>query len=484
MRRRDLLRSGAATTALLTPTLARGAEPGGDDGTTTLTPDSPSLTVERQARGNGEGVVELTLAAPGTDWASRDATSVTVDVTVGEGPTQQVVLYRGGRAATYRGFVGPVSPSGPVTPGRTTATVSLRPDLTWPPTFADPRVEVRDVSLAVVHRDDLAYPAVAHAPVLYGRDVMTHSDVPVASYHTRWAVDEGTRYACTVIYSNEDGGSGVVPAYLMGSYGRATDIETAVRFTVDGSGLRRESLRYHGCGHPQPHQEATCGVHEFKHFDGTFFGGHPVLRVASSNNTLSDDGEETSLRLQPAFLGPAPGPDERREAAMDRQPATYEVMDKEVTREHPESTTTPAPVFTYGDARQYLYVDIAGAVSGGSVAVDATFVDDPVFYASDYTGTGPESGPVPAVEGPPIPGGFPFYTGGRRRTVIKAPEGYDRPLEALRFRLGPQSPDASARITECSVFTLDESYAPTAPLFELSAPVELTAADWWARVEA
>lgn len=475
MRRRTFI-AGSATTALFTATVS-GSHPSGEAQPATLTSRSPRETLEVLARGTGEGVISLSMAAPGTDWGSSEATSVTVDVSVGEAPSQQLVLYRGAQTATYRGFIGPVSRSGVVQPGRTDVTVRLRPDLAWPPTFSDPTVELHDVTLEVLHRDDPAYPAVSHAPVIYGRDVMTRSDVPVASYYTDWPVDDGTRYECTVIYSNEDGGSGVVPAYLMGTYGRLTDIETSVLFTVDEAGLRRESIRYHGCGHPRPHEESTCSIHEYHDFDGEFFGGHPIVRVASSNNTLSDDGERTSLRFQPTFLGPAPGPGERREVAMDRQPHTYEVMDKEVTREHPESTTTPAPAFNYGDARQYLYVDIEGSVSNGSVAIDATFVDDPVFYASDYTGTSPGTS-TPEVSSPAIPGGFPFYTGGTQRTVIKAPAGYDRPIEGVRFRLGSHSPDASATITNCSIFTLDESYAPTESLFELSEEVTLTAAEW------
>jgi hypothetical protein len=481
MRRREVLEAGTLAAGGLLAGVERTAaeaatersSPPPDRLPRLLEPDDPTAVFGLAARGRGEGVIELTMAAPTSDWERRTATSVTVEVAVDDCPTQQMVLFEGDELHTYRGFLGRLEP------GRHEVTVRLRADLAEPATHPNPVAHVESVELALYPRRHPQHDAVAHAPVIYGREANTHSDVPLVSYYTTRPTDAGTRYRYTTVYSNEDGGGGTVPAYLMGVWGRATDIDWTAAVTVEDGALRPAETAYHACGHPLVSSEQTCLAHETGSFDGEYVDGHPVLRMASANGPLADDGEETPLRFQLPALGARPRPGHTREDVMDRQPFTYRVMDKELTREAAAGTTAPAPVFTYGDARQYVYAEVAGTVEHGSVAFDVSFVDDPAFYASDYTGTGPE-GPVP-------PATFPFYTGGLGRTVIKAPRDADeRALDAVRLRLGPaENPArnggqpwnpaaAAATIESLRLFTLDEAYRPT-DRFTLDAPVDLDA---------
>jgi hypothetical protein len=479
MHRRRLLEAGAVAAGGLLAGVGRTSaaaepersSPAPDRFPRRLTPEDPVAVYDLPAPCRGEGVIELEMAAPTSDWERRTATSVTVDAAIDDRPPQQIVLFQGEEPHTHRGFLGRVAP------GRHEVTIRLRADLADPATHPSPEARIDGVAVTLYPRSHPTHDVVAHAPVIYGREANTHSDVPLVCYATSRPTDAGTRYRYTIVYSNEDGGGGVVPAYIMGVWGRATDIDWTAAVTVDEGTLRPAETTYHACGHPLVASEQTCVAHDTGSFDGEYFDGHPVLRLASANGPLADDGEKTPLRFHLPALGVRPRPGRTREDVMDREPFTYRVMNKELKREAAAGTTAPAPVFTYGDARQYVYAVLAGTVGNGSVAIDVRFVDDPTFYGSDYTGTGPE-GPAPPAQ-------FPFYTGGTGRTVIKAPrDANERDLDAVRLRLGPaENPErnggqpwnpaeATATIESLRLFILDESYRRR-DRFTLATPVEL-----------
>ncbi len=74
-------------------------------------------------------------------------------------------------------------------------------------------------------------------------------------------------------------------------------------------------------------------------FAGTWWGHHPVLRDATGNNDFSDRGT-TRFRFQLAPVA-APPAGQTREAVMDANPFTYQVMAQEVGRWYADISTEP-----------------------------------------------------------------------------------------------------------------------------------------------
>lgn len=81
-----------------------------------------------------------------------------------------------------------------------------------------------------------AYTAISLAPIVYGRpDTLgKYADVPVFMWYEIEPTARRTRYRCSVIFTNEDGGT---PAdRLMATWGRTTDIEYLYSVEIDGTG--------------------------------------------------------------------------------------------------------------------------------------------------------------------------------------------------------------------------------------------------------
>jgi hypothetical protein len=266
----------------------------------------------------GEGVVAVTLAGPGTTWASTTNSAVVVDITVDAGPAQELVLYDGAQPFTYTGFVGGLAP------GRHCVSVLVRSDLSQD-VGQSPRAVVYDVRLGVVPRTDPGYLLVSHAPVMYGRSTSAFDDTPLLSYGEQTANRDGTAsLAYTVIWTHEDVGTGIVAADLWGSWGRMTDIETVLHETVDPHTGKVRSATYLSCGceqlpvYPDISNELPPSGETEKDFHGTWFGAHAVLRDATGNNDESDSGT-TSFRFQQSLVA-APAAGQTREGAMDAHP--------------------------------------------------------------------------------------------------------------------------------------------------------------------
>ena len=132
-----------------------------------------------------------------------------------------------------------------------------------------------------------------------------------------------------MIWSHEDAGTGFVPFLLAGSWGRLTDIENAISFTVapDGSVERRQLPVGRPAARLPRHRRARSSETDVP-FAGSYWGHHPILRDATGNNDFSDQGT-TAFRFQQAPVAP-PAPDQPREAVMDANPWTYQVMGEEI----------------------------------------------------------------------------------------------------------------------------------------------------------
>jgi hypothetical protein len=381
----------------------------------------------------GEGMVEVTMAAPGTTWASPANTSVVADLSVDGGPAQQVVLYGGASPFRYEGFVGQLSS------GSHCVTVTVDPSLSHVTTVT-PQVTVYGVTLGIVPQNSPDWLLESHTPVLYGRSTSALGDTPLITYGQQAADADGTDVdlSYTVIWTHEDVGDGIVPAYEWGLWGRMTDIETVLHEKVSPGGkiLSAEYLSC-GCEHfpvypdivpedpeaggetdqPYPSSGTTPGLAE-----------HLGIRDATGNNDISPTGT-TAYRLQETLVAP-PAAGQAREAAMDTNPWTYQISDEEITRESAQSTD--AGNFLAGQYPQYLIVDIDSRPTGtGSVSV-AVQLDGAHWYSNDY------SQMTPAGAGTT----FPFYNGGHARTVIKLPTNWhSSTITALRLTLNATSPN-------------------------------------------
>jgi hypothetical protein len=170
--------------------------------------------------------------------------------------------------------------------------------------------------------------------------------VPLIAYHTiATGADGNTTIEYTVIWSNEDGGTNT-PA-LMARWGRTTDIEWIYRVTLapDGS---VESAVYHGPNH------------ETLPFTGARVGDHPVLQTATSNNNLLQVTDERLVDNLRFFLDtrrtlPA---GRAREAAMDAEPWTYQVMAREIVREGRVEPRPDPATPEVSDQRNYLFAEV------------------------------------------------------------------------------------------------------------------------------
>jgi hypothetical protein len=363
----------------------------------------------------GEGKLQLQMSAPGTSWVDAANTSVVVEVAIDGGAPQSFVLFAGAAPHVYAGFTGPLST------GSHDVAVSVRPDLSV--TTGTPTVLVQSLELVVIPPTDPGYAALAHAPVLYGRGVNAHSDTPLFGYAESTPQGDGIRVEYTTTWSNEDAGTGAAPILLWGGYGRTTDIETTAIVNLDASG-DVTSATYQTCAAcPADYPENQVGLdHSYVTFAGTYFGGHPILRVATGNNVLKDTGT-TAFRFQQG-LATAPLAGETRESAMDPFALGYRVMGEEIQREQAGYTTNPlssAP----GDARQYAIVDLdTSPVGTKAVGVELRIAGDTHWYANDFG-----------------LGGTVFYRGGHSRTGVKLPlDWHGKAITAARVRLYPTIP--------------------------------------------
>jgi hypothetical protein len=390
-------------------------------------PPVPTRALPRRGdrRIRGEGLLALTMSAPETSWADPQDTAVVVQARVDLGPWQQIVLFEGAQPFTYEGFTGPLRT------GRHVVTVRIRRDLSHVTRHA-PLAVIVNQRLVVVRPSSAAGLQLAHAPVLYDRRVSATQDTPLITY-ANTIRDPGhpglRRLTYVVTWSHEDAGTGFVPWLEWGTWGRMTDIETAVSVLVDRAGRVSGAtyLTCVSCGRSFPENRTALDETEAP-FHGRWFAGHPVLRVATGNNDLSDVGS-TVLRFQQGLAAP-PAPGDTREGAMDRNPWTYGVMGQELARDRSDYSTSAGSTGP-GNPRQYLIVALdSSAQRAAAVGVDVRLAGSSRVYSSDLQTT------------------YPLYAGGAGRTVVKVPLAQvSRPITMLRLRVLGASPASPPSLT-------------------------------------
>ena len=381
----------------------------------------------------GEGMVRLTLAAPGTDWGTNVPTSVVVDVSIDGGTTQQMVLFRGATPFVYAGF------TGPLTTGDHSVTVAVDTALSQTGSQS-PTVDVHDVQLQVVAPDNPLYRAFAYAPVMYGRSTSAIHDTPLLQYARSSPLGAGvTSLDYTEVFTHEDTGTAFVPMFESGAWGRMSDIESYFSLSVQADGTPSGPTFFSG-NVPDDYPDTQNAIAETDvAFTGNWDGNHPIVRDATGNNDFSQVGT-TPFRFQQAPVAP-PASGRPREAVMDTNPWTYHVMGDEIARWYTNFTTNAA-VPEQGDARQYAYIELHASGSGvTALGVDVQLDGDPTWYGNDFGS------------------GYSLAGTGTSRTVVKLPLDWEaHTVTGVRIRVFPTSATSSVQVSSITIGELDQNW--------------------------
>ena len=363
--------------AIATAALVAAALPGSASAASVA--DAPATT-SFTAKRAGEAMLDVRALAPGADWARAGHESAVVRLELDGAYNQDVVLFNGASPFDYRVALGPVAA------GHHKVVARFDPQKSPDPT-GGAKVRSLRASLAPSAGDDaLVY---RYSPVVYGRDLAeiagpyenNRTDVPLLTYHeVRHEAGGGTVLEYTVIWSNEDGGTNT-PA-LMARWGRTTDIEWVYRVTLDAAGKVVSEV------YQAPN-------HETKAFTGARLGDHPLLETGTANNNMlqvDDPSASTGYRFIPD-VGQALPPRRAREAVMDANPWTYQVMAKEMIREGKVEPIASPDTPEMSDQRNYAWLEVdkdttypAPPASGTWVgtALEVKLTGDPRWYTSNH----------------------------------------------------------------------------------------------------
>ncbi len=294
----------------------------------------------------GEAVLTITARCNGCDWRIRGREAAVLKLTVNGIYSQHLVLSRGERPVAYSVLLGHLQPGAHV--------LVIERDRERSAVSAGD-VTIAGVSVRMYSDGMPEHTWLAHAPFVYARpgSVERFSDIPLFMYVEEVA-PASRRYAYTVIFSHEDGGTPT--DRLMATWGRSTDIEYIYGVTVS------ENEEGH-------HEEFQGADHAILPFKGTRVGSHPLLWVSTVNNMVSDTGPADAVRFAPApqFVHLA---DTSREKVMDDNPWLYSLMTAELYREGRIDPNAAAGSGKVADPRRFGVIEACGAVRDATLAFD------------------------------------------------------------------------------------------------------------------
>lgn len=350
----------------------------------------------------GEAVAVIRLSSPDADWGVAGSESIVAAYSVDGELRGTTVLYGGALETGYRILLGHVEA------GQHAVTLKHAKKLSR--ADRSPLV-IHDFTVEVIGAGDARYDAMRFAPVLLGFDDdlnpgnghpgNTRSDVPIIVHYDASPGAGKTTYSYTMIWSNEDGGTGYFPEVLMALWGRPHDIETIFQVEVADSG-EVLSMRY------RSDEAGTWPV-----FSGAFQGSHPVLRIYTQNGLIADDGDSKLRFAIYPFSYDGTGAHQR---ALMLDPVSYMVGAKELVREAKTESEARPWTTRPSDLRNYLWLELDIDVSVGGNVVRAYAVVDGETYLSDH---GVPSGQV-------LPGADSTWlrvSDGERQTTVELPEG-------------------------------------------------------------
>jgi hypothetical protein len=326
--------------------------------------------------GAGEGTATLAISSGTAGWDLLETESVVLGYDVDGVPTGTIVVYGGSAVTDYRILLGALAPGEHV--------LGLRHEKKLSPAKKSPVSITASPSVESIPSGDPRYHFTRFAPILLGIDTDLNevsagsgphlgnavSDVPVIVYVKATAGVGLTTYRYTMIWSNEDGGTGLFPDLLIARFGRTTDIETIVEVDVSDMGSLL-AVRF------RPDESGSLDP-----FGGVFQGTHPVVRTATANGLIADDGESTlRFALPPLAFDDAGLP---RELGMDLDPISYVLMAVEMVREDKIESPGSATTKKLSDLRNYLYVDYDIDVSVGGQVLRGVAVVGGISYYSDH----------------------------------------------------------------------------------------------------
>ncbi|MBM3271056.1 MAG: hypothetical protein FJZ01_25765, partial [Candidatus Sericytochromatia bacterium] len=299
----------------------------------------------------GEGVLALRARGIGTDWAAAGRESAVVSVYLDGAHNHDLILLRGETMAEYRTLLGPIDR------GEHRIEVRFRPDLSPAGALG---AEVAAAAPEIKGSADPEYGAIAGAPIVYARPDAAFSDSPLFLTYERLA----TGYKYTMYVSNEDGGTPA--ADLMAVWGRACDIDWVYRQGGNGKGYIQAFL----------HRQVA--------YRGAFEGQHPILRVSTKNNMVSDQGASRFKLRLPVVAAPAGS----REQALDQHPWVYRLTAAELAREgkiraagEREGLWSRLRGQQIGDMRRYVTIEFDHP-GGDRIGFRARLAGSPAWFVS------------------------------------------------------------------------------------------------------
>jgi hypothetical protein len=377
-----------------------------------------------EAPQDGEGTIALTARAIGADWAQSGRESAVISLFVDGIHNQDIILARGDSAEAYQALLGHL------TKGSHRIEARFRPDLS--PAGAR-GAEVSGAATKVHLPGDPEFDAIAGAPIVFARPDSNRSDLPLFLTYAR--LETGLQY--TMYLSNEDGGTPT--ADLMAVWGRAADIDWIYRRSGTGHGGYYQGF-----------------LHRTLQFRGRYEDAHPVLRVATKNGMVSDQGTSRFKLRLPILAAPAGA----RESAFDMHPWAYRLTAVELAREGKirlpgERESLMSKLFgkQVGDMRRYVTIEFEHPANGDRIGYRVQVTGETDWHTS-------------------IRGRFhrAIKRAGRVRTTIELPAGVApdqvvrvQPITALGRPYG-----GSVRVTKA--FGFDASYRPVALRPELGFP--------------
>ncbi len=425
----------------------------------------PDATVAFHRGRAGEVFLDATVSARGVSWADRGNESAVVSAFVDGHYATDIVITSSGRVTRQFAL-------GHLSAGRHTLRLHYAAHRSRSDAGA---ARLEDLRFTTLTPSSPAYVAARYAPVLFGRNVATsggllqndHTDTPLVAWHQILpAAKPGhSMIEYSVAWSNEDGGT-PAPA-LMAQWGRTTDIEWIYRVEVDAHGRRVP-----GSGVFQGPNHATSAFH------GVYDGTHPLLQTCTSNNNVCD---RPTLKALPEAQDPMRfalstrdvlAADQPREHEMDLHPWTYQVMAREMLREHDVTDPASDPSLPgLADQRTYLYLALDQAPADASVglAVDVVLKSGPTTYTSDHGG---------------LPSLFTVHRRGPVATTVKLPAGTTAAdIASISVRrvapLLPTGTDSGASVGVSAInraFFLGSNYLPRPSFAQGSLAITLTTA--------
>jgi hypothetical protein len=224
----------------------------------------------------------------------------------------------------------------------------------------------------------------------------------------------------------------------MARWGHASDIEYAYRVTLDSSGTIIDEIY-------------QAPDHKDLQFAGKKIGKHPLLLIATLNNTFTDTGyTPVQYRLRPRLVDLSAA---TRESIMDRSPWSYRVMAEELGREGKLRQFGEEKGQNIGDPRTYLWLDAKLEVRGAAGIVAWVKRRGEVRWSSSHRGR---------LD-------FAISRNGWVRTTVELPPGTrSEDIENISYecvslsdpRIPNSGPPGECTIQPDKAFFLDTEYVP------------------------